>query len=196
MKKMLIQLLTIAVLSVLLTGCGSAQNINSKNKQNNAVDNVLQQGVEKQSGKAAETESQGDTEAKERNPKLYIKDNKYDEKVDIDTTTMNSSMVYSTIYQLMYNPKEYEGKVIAIKGNYYSVWYEPTQSYYHYAVVSDATACCASGLEFVWDDGSHVFPQDYPLEDDEIYVTGVFQTYTENGDLYCRLNDATLYMVK
>ena len=33
-------------------------------------------------------------------------------------------------------------------------------------------ACCAQGLEFVWGDGSHKYPDEYPAEDAEIEVQG------------------------
>ena len=61
-------------------------------------------------------------------------------------------------------------------------------------MIQDATACCAQGMEFVWGDGSHVYPDEYPEEDAEVIVEGTFETYTEERDenLYCRLKDATL----
>ena len=37
-------------------------------------------------------------------------------------------------------------------------------------------------MEFVWDDDSHVYPDDYPAENSNIVVTGVFETYREDGD--------------
>ena len=40
-------------------------------------------------------------------------------------------------------------------------------------------ACCAQGLEFVWGDGSHKYPDEYPAEDTEIEVQGTFKTYKE-----------------
>ena len=54
----------------------------------------------------------------------------------------------------------------------------------------DATACCSQGIEFVLagDTGAEA----YPPVDTEITVTGTFQTYDENGILYCHLVDATL----
>ena len=77
---------------------------------------------------------------------------------------------------------------------FYSSYYNSTDKYYHYCIIQDATACCAQGMEFVWDDDSHVYPDDYPAENSNIVVTGVFETYREDGDknLYCRLSDASL----
>ncbi len=115
--------------------------------------------------------------------------------VDVDLTTMNSDMVYSTVYQMMVDPFGYEGKVIRVSGNFVPVWYEPTQQYYEYCLIADAVGCCQQGLEFVWDDGSHVYPDDYPAEDTMITVTGTFETYKDNPDdemMFCRLANATM----
>ena len=49
-------------------------------------------------------------------------------------------------------------------------------------------------MEFVWDDGSHAYPDEYPEENADVIVEGTFETYTESGDsnLYCRLKDASM----
>ena len=115
--------------------------------------------------------------------------------VDYDLTTMSKSMVYATVYQLMIDPDSYRGKTFRIMGDYYASYYEATEKYYHYCVIQDATACCAQGLEFVWGDGSHVYPDEYPAENTSIVVQGVFETYTEDDNpqvQYCRLVDATM----
>lgn len=116
--------------------------------------------------------------------------------IDYDLTTMGSDMVYATVYQFMVNPNAYVGKTIKIEGTYYASFYEPTQKYYHYCIIKDAMACCSQGLEFVWEDGQHVYPDEYPEEDSNVVVTGIFETYTEEGDsnVYCRLKNATLAM--
>ena len=114
--------------------------------------------------------------------------------VDYDLTTMDSDMVYVMVYQLMTNSSDYIGKTIRMKGNYYASYYEPTGKYYHYVIVQDATACCAQGMEFIWEDGNHIYPDEYPKDEEEIVVTGIFETYREEGEesLYCRLKDAML----
>ena len=118
-----------------------------------------------------------------------------DPNVDIDLTAMSSDMVYSTVYQLMADAESYVGKKIKLRGNYYAAWDENTKLYYHYAIIQDATACCQQGMEFVWGDGSHVYPDEYPEEYAEVEVVGVFETYKDNPDdeyQYCRLRDATM----
>lgn len=120
------------------------------------------------------------------------------QNIDYDLTAMNADMVYATVYQLMVNPNDYIGKRIKIRGRYYATWYEPTQKYYHYIIIEDAMACCAQGLEFVWDDGNHIYPDEYPSDETEVEVTGIFETYQEKGDtnLYCRLKEASFVIYK
>lgn len=115
--------------------------------------------------------------------------------VDYDLTAMSKDMVYATIYQVMYEPDKYEGKVFRIQGPYYPLYVEETGKYYHYCLIQDAAACCTQGMEFVWDDGSHIYPDEYPAENTEVEVQGTFDIYTEDTDskiVYFRLNQATL----
>lgn len=114
--------------------------------------------------------------------------------VDYDLTAMNSDMVYSTVYQMMTDPEAYVGKTVRMNGAYIVNYWESTDTYYHCVLIKDAQACCQQGIEFVWGDGNHKYPDDYPEENAEVLVTGTFETYKEDGDtnLYCRLEDATL----
>ena len=62
---------------------------------------------------------------------------------------------------------------------------------YFYCFVSDAAGCCSQGLEFVFA-GEHTYPDDYPEIKSEITVTGVFETYDQNGFKSCRLVEAEI----
>lgn len=117
-----------------------------------------------------------------------------DGTVDYDLTQMSRDMVYATVYQVLMEPEEYEGKTFRMDGIFYVTYYEVTKKHYFYCFIQDAAACCAQGMEFVWEDGSHIYPDEYPAENAEIVVEGTLETYREEGDpnLYCRLSDATL----
>lgn len=67
-------------------------------------------------------------------------------------------------------------------------------TYYHYCIIKDAQVCCSQGLEFVWRDGTHVYPDEYPKDETEIEVTGTFETYKESKDdmLYGHLVNSKL----
>ena len=106
-----------------------------------------------------------------------------DAGVDFDLTALSSTMVYAEVYNIMTEPDDYIGKTIKMKGPYYTTFYEETNLYYHYVIVEDATACCAQGLEFIWN-GEHICPDDYPEEESKIEVAGVFGSYDELGSTY------------
>ena len=104
-------------------------------------------------------------------------------KVDVDLTTLGSTMVYAEVTSMMNNPDDYFGKTIKMSGPYAVAFYNETGLYYHYVIVEDATACCQGGLEFIWN-GDHVYPDDYPEEKSSIEVEGVFGSYEELGRTY------------
>ncbi|WP_054740254.1 hypothetical protein [Cellulosilyticum ruminicola] len=116
------------------------------------------------------------------------------EDIDIDLTQMNSDMVYATVYQFVMEPESYIGKKVKMTGTYYPVFDESIKNRYHCCMIKDAAACCAQGLEFIWDKGEHVYPDEYPNKGNKITVIGIFETYQEEGNtaVYCRLKDAQL----
>lgn len=124
----------------------------------------------------------------------FLKPKAAPSEVDLDLTLMGSDMVFATIYQMMNDPASYAGKTVRLRGTYYAAPAENSDKYYHCVIIQDAAACCAQGMEFIWEDGSHKYPEEYPEEGAEIEVTGVFETYQEEGDsaLYCRLAQAAL----
>ncbi len=108
---------------------------------------------------------------------------------DIDLTELNATMVYSQVFDMVNDPDSYLGKSVKMAGTFQV--YEGESQNYFACLIADATACCAQGIEFVWE-GDHSYPDDYPAIDSEITVTGVFDTYMEDDQLYCRLIDAEL----
>ena len=98
--------------------------------------------------------------------------------VDLDLSVMSGTVVYAEVYNMVYSPDRYLGKTIRVKGKYASNYYELTDKVYSYVVVSDATACCAQGLE-VNLNGKWNF-----ADGEEVIVTGVFSSYSELGKTY------------
>ncbi|MBO4863131.1 MAG: hypothetical protein J5517_02080 [Eubacterium sp.] len=208
------------VFTLALSGCGASSG-ESKLGGNNNVQSVIEEQIAKEEAeKTEELTTEATTEATTQSDADALKAmleeqlaknddgasstdasdedetlGEADPNVDIDLTVMSSNMVYSTVYQMMADAQSYVGKKIKMKGNYYASWYDDTQMYYHYVIIQDATACCQQGLEFVWDDGSHVYPDEYPKDMAEVEVVGTFETYKdfpEDEYEYCRLKDATL----
>ncbi len=109
--------------------------------------------------------------------------------VDLDLSDMSGTIVYAQVYNLLYDPTPWLGKVIRMAG-YYSYYDDQEQGIvYHACIIPDATACCAQGIEFVWA-GEHSWPDDYPEEGVDITVTGQLELYEENGDNYLHLVDS------
>ena len=111
--------------------------------------------------------------------------------IDIDLTQLSGNMVYSEVYYMMVTPENYIGKCIRMEGQFSVYHDEVTDKYYYACIIKDATACCASGIEFELS-GDYKYPKDYPAEGAEIEVTGIFDTYEEDGNYYCVLRKAVL----
>ena len=108
---------------------------------------------------------------------------------DLDLTVLDSNMIYANIYSMMEHPDKYVGKHIRIRGNFATatVW----STVYFACVIPDATACCSQGLEFILAK-ERAYPAEYPKEGTEITVSGIFETYWEGEQLYCRLKEAEM----
>ena len=118
-------------------------------------------------------------------------------KVDVDLTVLSSTMVYSEVYNMLYNdPAHYLGKTVKARGGF-SIYQFVTDGVLQpdpvaYAcIIADATACCAEGMEFV-PEGDLTYPEDYPELGAEITVIGEFQSYEENGMTWYHLVNARL----
>lgn len=150
--------------------------------------------IQESSSESAETSSAAETTVNPLLPELKPTNK---DGIDYDLTAMDGDMVYASVYQMMVEPEAFEGKVIKISGRYYASFYDPNNRYYHYVIIEDAMACCAQGMEFVWDDGSHVYPDEYPKDNSYVEVVGTFETYTEtDGQIYCRLKDASFKVLE
>ncbi len=117
--------------------------------------------------------------------------------VEVDLTVLSSTMVYSEVYNMLYNdPAHYLGKTVKARGEF-SIYQLVTDGVLQpdpvsYAcIISDAAACCAEGMEFVLK-GDLTYPDDYPELGAEITVIGEFQSYEENGMTWYHLVNARL----
>ncbi len=109
----------------------------------------------------------------------------------VDLTVLSSTMVYSEVFNMMMEPEKYIGKTVKMSGMY-SVYYDESKDkYYHACIISDATACCSQGLEFELTE-DYKYPDDYPEEAEDVCVTGIFDTYQEDGYKYCVLKNARI----
>lgn len=185
---------------VLISGCGK-QTDNGKGINNGkTVDKVIESQVKKEEQKKTEESTKEDTQKNDQQntdtqepESVQGSVNAPEASVDVDLSVMDSDMIYATVYQMMSDPEQYVGKTFRIEGKFYVTYDEMTKNQYYYCVIKDATECCAQGLEFVWGDGSHIYPDEYPNDGTEVIVDGTFELYMENDSRYCRLANADFY---
>ena len=185
---------------VLISGCGK-QTDNGKGINNGkTVDKVIESQVKKEEQKKTEESTKEDTQKNDQQntdtqtpESVQGSVNAPEASVDVDLSVMDSDMIYATVYQMMSDPEQYVGKTFRIEGKFYVTYDEMTKNQYYYCVIKDATECCAQELEFVWGDGSHIYPDEYPTDGTEVIVDGTFELYMENDSRYCRLANADFY---
>lgn len=185
---------------VLLSGCGKQTDNGKGINSGKTVDKVIESQVKKEEQKETEESTKEDTQKNDQqNTDTQTTENVQgsvnapEAAVDVDLSVMDSDMIYATVYQMMSDPEQYVGKTFRIEGKFYVTYDEMTKNQYYYCVIKDATECCAQGLEFVWGDGSHIYPDEYPTDGTEVIVDGTFELYMENDSRYCRLANADFY---
>ena len=176
---------------VSFTGCGNVSGVSNRiHVDSSGVNDVMQQEMAKEDKKSqTSTDTNNETEAESN---TYYTNKEVDLKsIDLDLTTYSSTMVYTEVYNMMLQPKEYKGKTVKIKGLFATYCEESTGVNYFACIVQDATACCSQGIEFSLT-GDYTYPQDYPKEGEEITVVGVFDTYKEVNSEYIVLKNAMI----
>lgn len=106
---------------------------------------------------------------------------------EIDLTSLSSTMVYAEVYNMVNTPEKYIGKTVTMKGKTTRYINPDTSEIYYACIISDATACCSQGIEFVLENTDN-----YPQENDEITVSGTFEVYNEGEYKYIHLVNAEL----
>ena len=201
-------ILAVALYLVSLCACGD-QKIQFKSKQGSATQQVVQEQMANVTGETtvpptaipeqqpASDETTPETsvpESEQMQPAEALSDYEPAQvsgEPDVDLTTLSSTMVYSEVYNMMYEPDRYVGKRIKMNGQF-AVYEDPnTGAVYTACIIMDATACCSQGLECVLT-GKHTYPDDYPEVGSEITVSGTFELYGEGDNRYCRLVDAEM----
>lgn len=109
--------------------------------------------------------------------------------VDEDLTALSSTMVYSTVLNMMTNGKEYDGKLIRMSGLYSEFYDESTNTVRQGCIIQDATACCAQGIEYVLAE-EPADSTEIPKDGEEITVVGTFKVIEDEKYTYCIVEDA------
>ena len=101
--------------------------------------------------------------------------------VDVDLTTMSSTMVYSYVYDMLSHPSDYKGQMVRMDGDS-----NTTHGGTHSCIVYDALGCCTEGIEYILPE------EEYPEDGTKITVVGRFATYTKGEGTYFVLVDSVL----
>ena len=103
--------------------------------------------------------------------------------IDVDLSSMSSTMMYSQLSNMIEKPSNYEGKYVKAKGVHKTYKNNKTNVTYHAILVYDSSTCCSQALEFILEDETQ-----YPSTDKTITIEGTFGTYSEGSNTYCYLN--------
>lgn len=159
-------ILAVALYLVSLCACGD-QKIQSQSKQGSATQQVVQEQMANATGETtvpptaipeqqpASDETAPETSVPEPEPTQPAEalpdyePAQASGELDVDLTTLSSTMVYSEIYSMMYEPDRYVGKRIKMNGQFAAYGNPNTGAVYTVCIIMDATACCSQGLEFV-----------------------------------------------
>ena len=192
MKKNILRFVIIMMMAVMLSACG-----NNDSKVNQVMQEQMQEADNKnnQSDETEVTDENKPSEAVDELQTEAITNNTSESTqigdIDVDLTKLSSTMVYSEVYNMMYTPKDYIGKTVKMSGMFVAYTNQDQSQFYPAVIIADATACCSQGLEFVLE-GNPAYPEGYPEMETEITVVGTFETYEEDGNIYCRLQNAKL----
>ena len=173
---------TICLLLLLPMGCAAPGSGSHVSKSSTGVDDVLA---------AAENAQPTNPDSDSRSTLSQPAGKTVADGVDVDLTSVSTSIAYSELYIMLTQPEEFIGKTVRMHGTFGAYQDPATNNYVFGCLLQDATACCAQGLEFVLA-GKHNYPEDYPPLNSEITVEGVFETYSQNGYQYCTLKNASL----
>lgn len=108
-------------------------------------------------------------------------------EIDIDLTGFSSNMLYAEVYNMGMNPNDYVGKVISLTGDFASFPKDLdnngnpiSDEEIFVCLVSDAMACCQSGIEFIPEKNS-LFWKERPTEGSKITITGMCDIFLDEG---------------
>ena len=187
MKKIGTSLLFLS--AILLTSCFSNGHNNSRiNIISSLFQNAEQSEVKSVEPASTSIESQGSSGPIDSSTNYP----KYDE-IDIDLTTMNATMVYSQVNNMLSYPSDYVNKIVKIEGPFLPLESNDPSYCYPAILIRDATACCGSGLEFLLYGVPRCSMEGgngYPLYNEEATIVGRFETYLEDVYMYVHLVDA------
>ena len=185
MKKFICLLLTLSVVFAFFAACskgnentGAQTTASSASQSGNTDSTAKQDDNTTVSALAVTIDTSVDADKQKRLEDLK----QYD--VDIDLTTLNTTMLQARVNEILENPNDYKGKTVRVTGSYNKSYYDQTDKYYDYVLGYDQTMCCAAwGIEFMGD----CVPEDIE-QYTTIGLVGTFDFCEELGQTYFYIN--------
>ncbi|MBR1736522.1 MAG: hypothetical protein IJ736_05845, partial [Firmicutes bacterium] len=112
MKKKYFFVLFYCVIIICAAGCENNRSTDRTAKQQNTVEDVIKSEMAK-TDMIQENKNIPDNMTAEKDDDNISGSL---QKIDVDLTAMSSTIVYSEVYNMMYEPNEYIGKTIKMKG--------------------------------------------------------------------------------
>ena len=191
MKKPLLFFVFISLIFLNFTSCSkkqSPQELEDKVKQLMGLESAKELPIQEAEAVSIPSTKELIEEHKKKSSNI----NEDNSKIDLDLTKMSATMIYTTVFDMLIMPEEYQNKNIKVSGFFYVFVNELIGEKYFAVIIPDATQCCQQGLEFIWM-GDHNYPQDYPEIGQEIEITGRYQiTENEEGVTYTYLKVSNL----
>jgi len=191
MKKIPFALILISLSALTLTSCSKKQSPEElENKINQLMGLEEAQEITIQDADSVSIPSTQELQETHNNPQAQELEK--NAPVDLDLTQMSATMIYTTVFDMLIMPEEYENKNIKVSGFFYVFVNELNGERYYAIIIPDATQCCQQGIEFIWL-GEHEYPADYPEIGQEVEITGRYQiTENEDGITYTFLKVSNL----
>ena len=191
MKKPLLFFVFISLIFLNFTSCSKKQSpkeLEDKVKQLMGLESAKELPIQEAEAVSIPSTKELIEEHKKKSSNI----NEDNSKIDLDLTKMSATMIYTTVFDMLIMPEEYQNRNIKVSGFFYVFVNELTDEKYFAVIIPDATQCCQQGLEFIWM-GDHNYPQDYPEIGQEIEITGRYQiTENEEGVTYTYLKVSNL----
>lgn len=183
MKKIICFVLTLSVVLACFASCSKGTDNNGTQSTSSASSSSTDSSASQDdnttvSALAVTIDTSVDADKQQRLEELA----EYD--VDIDLTTLNTTMLQARVNEILENPNDYKGKTVRVTGSYTKSYYDQTDKYYDYVLGYDQTMCCAAwGIEFMGD----CVPEDIE-QYTTIGLVGTFDFYEELGQTYFYIN--------
>ena len=116
------------------------------------------------------------------------------EGIDVDFSRMGATVAQAQFNNLLANSGDYIGQTIRASGEFFSLYINEFDRYFHFVTVVAGDGCCPPDGFEIQLTGDNVSSDDYPEQYTMIEVIGVLDSYDEHGFafLYLAIDEITI----